>query len=89
MAASMAPTCPLASPVPKAKAPKPDKHTAKPDLMLTSAEKDVFDELEDAAAKLERQIEGAAFVLEMSSKQTATLREKLDRIARFLTQLAA
>lgn len=72
----------------KPKKPKADKHIAKPELALSTAEKELYDDLEDTAAKLERQIEGAAFVLEMSPKQTATLREKLDRIARFAAQIS-
>lgn len=72
----------------KTKAPKADKNTAKPDLEMSGAERELYDELEDAAAKLERQIEGASFVLEMSPTQTASLREKLERVARFYTQIS-
>lgn len=55
---------------------------------LTVEENDALDAMEDAAAKLAGLVEGGAFLLEATKDKTMTLREKLDRIARFSVQLA-
>lgn len=60
----------------------------KPDLEMNALEKEMYDELEEIVIRLDRCIEGVPFVLDMSSTQTATLREKLERIARFYTQIS-
>lgn len=62
---------------------KSDKHTAKPPLVLSAAEAELYDELEDLAARLASKIEACSFVPDMNTTQTATFREKTDRIARF------
>lgn len=67
-----------------AKAQKAAKETRD----LTTDENDALNELEDAAARCAHLVEGAAFLLEAKTDATSTLREKLDRIARFSAQLA-
>lgn len=64
------------------------KKEAKVRRDLTGDENAVLAEMEDAAARLSSMIEGGAFLLEAKTDSTSTLREKLDRIARFAGQLA-
>ncbi len=66
------------------KAPKAKKETRD----LTGDETQALNDMEDAASRLAFMIEGGAFLLEAKSDVTSTLREKLDRIARFSAQLA-
>lgn len=54
---------------------------------MTADESQALMDIEDAAAKLEALIGGASFVLEIDREKTITLREKLERIARFAAQL--
>lgn len=72
----------------KAKPTKPQK-PARITRDMTADEKERLIDLEDKAYALEQAIGGAAFVLELTTDDTMTLREKLERVARFWDQIKA
>lgn len=75
----------------KKKKVKPAKPAKEPKLKrdITVEEKDILISLESKASDLCAEIEGASFALEIHTHETAILREKLERIARFFGQLNA
>lgn len=72
----------------KKKKPATPQKAAKVTRDITFEEKAVLLDMEDKAAALESIIESASFLLEAKPEFTITLREKLERIARFSGQLA-